>query len=49
MTPKIYENFGSEEHNSPTVPTYGHEYYTKGKKRSPHSPPLTVGVKISRK
>ena len=43
---KFFENFGNEEDNSPTVPTYGCGYYTKEnvrKKRSPPSPPLTVG------
>ena len=43
---KIFENFGNVEDNSPTVPTYGHGYYTKErvqKKRIPLSPPLDVG------
>ena len=46
MTLKFYENFGNEEDNSSTVPTYGHGYYTKEKlkkKGSPLPPPLTVG------
>ena len=36
----------SSEDNSPPVPSYSHGYYTQGKvknKRSPPSPPLTVG------
>ena len=36
----------SSEDNSPTVPSYGHGYYTQGKgkkKRSPPSPPLPIG------
>ena len=38
----------SSEDDSPPVPSYGHGYYTEGKgkkKRSPPSPPLTVGGK----
>ena len=55
VTIKFYENFVNEEHNSPTVPTYGHEYYTKGKGKNERSPPSSlcsvggVRVKISRK
>ena len=46
MTQNSFENFGNEEENSPTVPSYGHGYYTQGKgnkKRSPLSPLLTIG------
>ena len=42
----------SSDDNSPTLLSYGHEYYTKGKyqqKRSPPSPPLTVGGKRLKK
>ena len=33
MTLKFYENFGNEEDEAPTVPTYGHAYYTKEKEK----------------
>ena len=41
---KFYENGGKVENNSSAEPTYGYFTTQKGKtKRSPSSPPLTVG------
>ena len=46
------ENFGIKEDNSPTVSSYGHGYYSKGKgkkKRRLHFQPLIVGgVRVKR-
>ena len=47
VTLKFFVNFGNEGDNSPTVPTYGHGYFTKIKgknKRSLPSSPLTLGA-----
>ena len=40
VTQFFFDNFGNEEHNSPTVPSYGHAYYTKGKLKIEMEPTL---------
>ena len=54
VTQNLFEKFGNEENNSPTVLCYSHGYYTKAKgkkmKWNPPSLPLSVGgVRVNRR